>query len=111
MKIKLAATCIAVGALLAPYAAFAADTSTDTDRTTPKTFVKDSVITTKIKAKLVEEKASTLVHIRVDTHGKGQVVLSGTAKTKDDADKAVAIAQATEGVKSVKSKIRVKKDD
>ena len=111
MKIKLAATCIAVGALLAPYAAFAADTSTDSDRTHPKTFVKDSVITTKIKAKLVEEKPSTLMHIRVDAHGKGLVTLSGTAHSQDEVDKAVAIAQATEGVTSVKSKIRIKKDD
>jgi hyperosmotically inducible periplasmic protein len=52
-----------------------------------------------------------LVHIHVDTHGHGAVVLTGTAHTQDQIDKAVSIAQSTEGVTSVKSKIRVKKDD
>jgi len=111
MKIKLATTCFIIGALLAPVAAHAADTATDTDRTHPKVFVKDSVITTKIKAKLADEKVSSLAHIKVDTHSKGAVVLSGKVRTQEEADKAVSIARETEGVTSVKSHIRVKKDD
>jgi hyperosmotically inducible periplasmic protein len=111
MKNKLAATCFAIGTLLVPFAIHAADTNTDTDRTHPKTFVKDSVITTKVKAKLAEEKVSSLAHIKVDTHGKGAVVLRGTARSQEEADKAVSIARDTEGVTSVKSKIRIKKDD
>jgi hyperosmotically inducible periplasmic protein len=50
MKKTLATTCFAIGAMLAPVAAFAADS--DTDRSKPEQFVKDSVITTKIKTKL-----------------------------------------------------------
>lgn len=111
MKIKLAATCFVIGTLVAPFAVHAAESSTDTDRTHPKTFVKDSVITAKVKARLAEEKVSSLAHIRVDTHGKGAVVLSGKAKTREEADKAVSIARETEGVTSVTSKIRIKKDD
>jgi hyperosmotically inducible periplasmic protein len=111
MKSKLGATCFVIGTLLAPFAVHAADTSTDTDRTHPKIFVKDSVITTKVKAKLAEEKLSSLARIKVDTHGKGAVVLSGKARTQEEADKAITIARATEGVTSVKSKIRIKKDD
>ena len=72
MKIKLATTCFVIGALLAPVAALAADG--DSDRTHPMTFVKDSVITAKIKAKLAEEKMSSLAHIKVDTDSKGAVV-------------------------------------
>jgi hyperosmotically inducible protein len=109
MKTKLATTCFIMGTLLAPVAAFAADP--DTDRMQPKTFVKDSVITTKIKAKLAEEKMSSLVHVKVDTHSKGAVVLSGKVRTQEEADKAVSIARETEGVTSVKSHIRIKKDD
>jgi len=109
MKIKLATTCFLMGALLAPVAAYAEDP--DTDRTHPKTFVKDSVITTKIKAKLAEEKVSSLTHIKVDTHSKGEVVLSGKVRTQEEADKAVSIARETEGVTSVKSNIRIKKED
>jgi osmotically-inducible protein OsmY len=52
-----------------------------------------------------------LARIRVDTHGKGAVVLSGKARTREEADKAVSIARETEGVTSVTSKIRIKKDD
>jgi hyperosmotically inducible protein len=112
MKITLAATCFVVGTLLAPFAVHAADkeTTTDTDRAHPKTFVKDSAITTKVKARLAEDKIGSLMHIRVDTHGHGAVVLTGKAKTQEEADKAVSIARETEGVTSVKSKIRVKKD-
>ena len=111
MRTRLAATCFVIGTLLAPFAVHAADTSTDTDRTHPKTFVKDSVITAKVKAKLAEEKVSSLARIKVDTHGKGAVVLSGKARTKEEADRAVAIARETEGVTSIESKIRIKKDD
>ena len=109
MKMNLATTCFVIGTLLAPVAAFAEDS--DSDRTHPMTFVKDSVITTKIKAKLAEEKLRSLVHIKVDTDRKGAVVLKGKVKTQEEADKAVEIARATEGVTSVASKIKVRKDD
>ncbi len=109
MKSKLATSLFIFSTLLAPIAAHAADP--DTDRTHPKTFVKDSVITTKIKARLAEEKISSLVHVKVDTHARGEVLLSGKAKTQEEADKAVSIARETEGVTSVKSTIRVRKDD
>jgi hyperosmotically inducible protein len=109
MKIKLATTCFVLSTLLTPIAGYTADS--DTDRAHPKTFVKDSVITTKIKAKLAEEKISSLVHIKVDTDKDGVVWLSGTAKTKAEADKAVSIARETEGVTSVKSEIKIKKDE
>ena len=109
MNIKLATACFVIATVLAPIAAHAADS--DSDRKHPMTFVKDSVITTKIKAKLADEKMSSLAHIKVDTDRKGAVVLSGTVKTPEEADKAVSLARETEGVTSVKSTIRVKKDD
>jgi hyperosmotically inducible protein len=106
MKIKLATACFVIGTLLAPVAAHAADG--DSDRTHPMTFVKDSAITVKIKAKLAEEKLSSLAHIKVDTDAKGVVVLRGKVKTQEEADKAVSIARGTEGVTSVNSSIRVR---
>jgi hyperosmotically inducible protein len=108
MKIKLASTCFVIGTALAAVAAHAADG--DTDRMHPIAFVKDSVITTKIKAKLAEEKLSTLTHVKVDTDAKGAVVLGGNVTSQGEADKAVSIARATEGVTSVKSSIQIKKD-
>jgi hyperosmotically inducible protein len=108
MKIKLAATCFVLGSLLVPALTHAADA--DANRADPLTFVKDSAITTKIKAKLADEKLSTLTHIKVDTDNKGQVVLSGTVNAQEAADKAVSIAHGTEGVTAVTSTIKVKKD-
>ena len=107
MKIKLATACFVIGTLLTPVLAHAADG--DTDRKHPMTFVKDSAITVKVKAKLADEKMSTLAHIKVDTDAKGAVVLSGTVKSQEEADKAVGIAKATEGVTSVDSKLKIKK--
>lgn len=105
MIAKLAASLLTVGALMLPIAAHAADA--DIDRTSPGVFVKDSVITAKIKARLAEEKLSSLVKIRVDTDANGKVVMRGTAANQEAADKAVSIARAVEGVTSVRSSIRV----
>lgn len=109
MKTKLMTACFVVATLMAPFAVRAAEG--DTDRAHPTAFVKDSVITTKIKTKLAAEKPSTLAHVHVDTDANGMVVLSGTAKNQERIDRAVAIARETEGVASVQSRIRIKKDD
>jgi hyperosmotically inducible protein len=108
MKYKLATSCFVIGSVLAPVAAYATDS--DTDRSKPTHFVKDSVITTKIKTKLAAEHLGSAKHIRVDTDKNGAVWMSGTANSQDEADKAVAIARDTEGVKSVSSHIKVRKE-
>jgi hyperosmotically inducible protein len=110
MKVKLATTCFLVGTLLAPIATLA-DEGGERDRTHPLTYVKDSVITTKIKAKLADEKLNNLVNIKVDTDDHGAVVLAGKVRSPEDADKAVSIARNTEGVTSVRSDIQVRRDD
>lgn len=109
MKITLATSCFVIATLLAPVVV-QAETG-ESDRTHPITFVKDSVITAKVKAMLADEKMSSLAHVRVDTDAKGVVVLRGKVKTQEDADKAVTIAQGVEGVTSVTSHIHVRKDD
>jgi hyperosmotically inducible protein len=108
MNSKIAACFLVAGALMLPVAGYTADK--DSDRTSPKDFVKDSVITAKIKSLLAQEKLSTLVKIKVDTDAKGVVYLSGTAPTKMAADKAVEIAKAQKGVTEVKSTIEIKAD-
>ena len=111
MKMKLVTSCFVMGALLAPVVGHTADADMDTDRSHPKTFIKDSVITTKVKAKLAAEKMSTMTRIRVDTDQNGVVWLSGNAKSKEEADKAVAIATGVEGVTSVRDEIKIQKGD
>jgi hyperosmotically inducible protein len=82
----------------------------DTDRAHPKAFVKDSVITTKVKSKLAAQHMGSLAHVRVDTDENGVVWLSGTAHSQEAADKAVELARDTEGVKDVHSHIKVRAD-
>jgi len=108
MRNKLATTCFVIGSMLVPVAAYSMDS--DTHRDNPKTFVKDSVITTKIKSKLAAEHPGSLKHIRVDTDANGIVFMSGTVNNKAEADQAIKIASNTEGVKSVKSTLKVQKD-
>jgi hyperosmotically inducible periplasmic protein len=106
MKCKIATTCFVIGTMLAPVAAYAADSNTDR----PATVVKDSVITTKIKSKLAAEHLGSAKHIKVDTDRNGVVRMTGTANSQAEVDKAVEIARNTEGVKSVKSDLKVQKD-
>ncbi|HSG24133.1 MAG TPA: BON domain-containing protein [Azonexus sp.] len=103
MKTKIAATCLMAGLFMLPIAGYAADSA-------PTTYVKDSVITTKVKAELAAEKMASLVHIGVDTDPKGAVTLSGTVKSKSELDKAVAITRAVKGVTSVDNQLKVVAD-
>jgi len=108
MNTAFVKACLVAGALLLPIAGYTADS--DGDRMSAKAFVKDSVITTKIKAGLAEQKLSTLMRIQVDTDKNGSVSLSGTAHSQDAVDKAVSIARGVKGVTSVENSIKVVKD-
>ena len=105
MKINTTAACFLVATLALPVAGYPADS--DTDRSSPKAFVKDSVITTKIKAKLAAEKLASVKRIRVDTDDKGVVTLSGIDRTRKEADKAASIARNVEGVVTVENNIKI----
>ena len=108
MKSKIVTACLVAGALSLPIAGNAADGATDL--TPPKsTFVKDSVITVKIKAE-VAAKMSYKDRIQVDTDKNGAVFLSGHARTQAEADQVASIARGVKGVTSVQNKIAVKSD-
>lgn len=109
MKIKLVTTCLVIGALLAPIAAHAA-AERNADRSHPMTWVKDSVITTKIKAKLAADHPNSLKHIQVDTDKGGVVWLTGTANSQADIDAVIDVARNTENVKSVWTDLKIVND-
>ncbi len=109
MKTTLAISILLAGVLAVPVAAVAEDS--DADRSNPEAFVKDSAITTAVKAQLAAKHINSLGNISVDTDKNGIVWLSGTAHTQEAIDQAVSIARKTEGVKSVHSTLTVKKDD
>jgi hyperosmotically inducible protein len=71
-------------------------------------YIKDSAITTKVKAKLAAKHLSTLTRIKVDTDENGVVWLSGRAPTQDASDLAAMIAKNTDGVNSVHNDIVVR---
>ena len=105
MNLTFATSCLVIGTLLIPVAAYAGDLSSDVKQS--ETFVKDSVITIKVKAKLFDDRMSSLTNVRVDTDAKGTVFLSGTVTSAHDADVAVSTARGTEGVTSVTSTLRI----
>jgi hyperosmotically inducible protein len=108
MKKLILTGLVAAAAFYLP-AAMAQDYKSETDRTAdrshPGAFVKDSVITAKVKSKLAAKHMATLTDIKVDTDNQGVVVLSGKAPTKDASDLAAMLAKDTEGVTAVTNKI------
>lgn len=93
---------VSLGLMLAPTFAVA-------DESNAVTYVKDSVITAKIKTKIAADMPKTATKLKVDTDDSGQVWLHGVVDSADEADQAVEIARSTEGVKAVKSEIVVKR--
>jgi hyperosmotically inducible protein len=91
---------------LAPLA-MADNDRADSDTSHPGAYVKDSLITAKVKSKLAAKHMSTLTNIQVDTDNRGVVWLSGKAPTKDASDLAAMIAKDTDGVTSVHNNIVV----
>ena len=131
MNIKLFIAGLLFGAWLLPVAGYTADTPAKSSvppstNETPGATIKDnkradpahrsvhpvddSVITTKIRAKLVEDKQTRTDNVQIETVN-GAVDLTGTAASKAKAARAVALARQVEGVKSVKNHIQITPPD
>ena len=98
MKSKLLTAGLLIGALMLSTASYAQGRSDQP--------VSDSVITTKVKALYATDKDVSFRTVEVKTVN-GVVHLSGTAKSKQEADKAASMARDVEGVKSVRNEIRL----
>jgi hyperosmotically inducible protein len=70
-------------------------------------YIDDTVITTKVKAALVDDPLTKAIEINVETF-KGVVQLSGFVASQAAADQAIALARGVSGVKSVKNDMRIK---
>ncbi|AEG94199.1 BON domain-containing protein [Ramlibacter tataouinensis] len=77
------------------------------DQSTVGGYVDDKVITTKVKAKLLEDKSTGGMSINVDTLN-GTVALSGFAKSEAEKAAAGRIARTTDGVKDVRNNLIVR---
>lgn len=70
-------------------------------------YIDDTVITTKVKAAILNDPALKVSEINVETF-KGVVQLSGFVSSQADINRAVAVTREVNGVKSVKNDMRVK---
>lgn len=104
MKFAKLASLAVVAALAAPLASQAQDTK---PAATARVWVKDSVVTTKIKAQLAASKVSSLAMVHVDTDADGWVQLTGKVASQAEKDRAESIAKAVEGVKSVDNQLTI----
>jgi hyperosmotically inducible periplasmic protein len=105
MRHAILASMIAASVAFAP--AVFADEESGSASDSSHHFVKDSVITTKVKSKLAAKHLTTLTRIKVDTDENGVVYLSGRAPNQDAVDLATLIAKNTEGVTSVHNDVAV----
>jgi osmotically-inducible protein OsmY len=70
-------------------------------------YIDDSVITTKVKAAVLNEPTLKTTEINVETY-KGVVQLSGFVNSEADISKAAELARAVKGVTSVKNDMHLK---
>ena len=70
-------------------------------------YIDDTVITTKVKAAVLNEPTLKVAEINVETF-KGVVQLSGFVRDAGDVSKAAEVARGVKGVTSVKNSLIVK---
>lgn len=70
----------------------------------------DATITTKVKMKLMGNRATSALKTKVETTD-GIVTLSGTAKTAAEKELATKIAEEVDGVKSINNQMQIEETD
>ena len=94
-------------AIFATVAITAVGCSSTNKQASTGEYVDDTVITTKVKAALINDPNVKAREVNVETF-KGDVQLSGFVADARDAQRAVEIARGVKGVTAVKNDIRVK---
>jgi hyperosmotically inducible protein len=102
MNSKFPGALVLFTALLMPVYSGAADTSTDTSGE----YLDDASITVKVKASFAEDKWVKGHDISVRTD-RGVVDLTGTVNSKDESNRATALATKVKGVKAVHNNLKV----
>ncbi|MEO8123766.1 MAG: BON domain-containing protein [Burkholderiales bacterium] len=99
---RRAATTVLFSGLLVLGACAATRTSEGTGG-----YIDDTVITTKVKAAVLDDASLKSAEINVETF-KGVVQLSGFVNSQADINQAVKVARAVDGVKSVTNSMKLK---
>lgn len=76
-------------------------------RQAPGEYLDDSVVTAKVKTAIFNEPELEVLEITVETF-RGDVQLSGFVSSRAAATRAVEVARAVDGVRSVRNDMRVK---
>lgn len=93
------------GIAVLALAALAACAATRTQQSTGE-HIDDALITTKVKAALIDEPATKARHIEVDTF-RGTVQLSGFVDSADEKAAATRVAHSVSGVQNVRNNLSV----
>ncbi|HSD37083.1 MAG TPA: BON domain-containing protein [Rhodocyclaceae bacterium] len=99
--------CLMVFPGCSPQESANANLETPAAASTIGTRVDDAVILARLKAALVADKEIDGLDIKVEIHN-GNVMLSGFVDDQGQADKALALARGTEGVRQVESGMNIK---
>jgi len=102
MNIKFAGVLLLLSGLISPIAAYADDTSTDT----AGQYLDDATTTTKVKAAFADDKWVKGRDISVRTD-HGVVDLTGTVNSKDESDRATALATKVKSVRAVHNNLKI----
>ncbi|HEY9277314.1 MAG TPA: BON domain-containing protein [Methylotenera sp.] len=111
MKQSKYISAIILTSVLAVTVGCAATTKNDGSSTTKHEstgdYIDDAVITTKVKAAILNEESLKSAEINVETF-KGVVQLSGFVSSEADIARAVQVTRGVKGVTSVKNDMRLK---
>ncbi len=77
------------------------------EQSTVGEYVDDAVITTRVKAKLADDPMVSALSVSVETL-RGEVQLSGFAKSLAESQRAEAVARQTPGVKGVRNSLVIR---
>lgn len=104
MKALITAIAIAATTVAAPMLQ---GCSVARDQQTAGSYVDDTALTTRVKAKFAEDKTVSAMAIHVETL-KGVVQLSGFAKSAEERSKAEDLARSVSGVVAVRNDIALR---
>ena len=102
-QLKRSISAVFLAATLAAILGCATTTSTESTGE----YIDDAVITTKVKAAILDQPQLKSSEIRVETF-KGTVQLRGSVESQFRIDKAGEVARGVEGVRSVKNELQLK---
>jgi hyperosmotically inducible protein len=82
--------------------------NTPSGKSSVRTLVDDSILTTKIKAGMLADPGVKATEVSVETNS-GEVTLSGAVSSHPEMEEAERIAKSVSGVKTVVNKLTLKK--